>query len=83
MISKKSFGPLEVYEWGINQDQNAYELYSWLENDFYKDESYCIDIEMERLLEQIQSVVAYFRQTDCRNGWIFTKRSSKGCVMQH
>ncbi len=69
LISKKSFGPLEIYEWGINQDQNAYELYSWLENDFYKDESYCIDIEMERLLEQIQSVVALF-QTNGLPKWV-------------
>lgn len=61
LILKKSFGPLEVYEWGIDSDKNAYELYRWLENEFYEDESYCITIEREKLLEQIHSVTSLFR----------------------
>lgn len=61
LISKRSFGPLEVYEWGIDADKNAYELYKWLENDFYEDESYCQNIEREKLLEQIHSVISLFR----------------------
>lgn len=36
LISKASFGPLEVYEWGIDADNNAFERYEWLENDFYQ-----------------------------------------------
>lgn len=61
LISQQSFGPLEVYEWGIDSDKNAYELYKWLENDFYEDESYCQNIEREKLLEQIHSVISMFR----------------------
>ncbi len=61
LISKKSFGPLEVYEWGIDSDKNAYERYQWLENEFFEDTSYCITIERERLLKQIYSVISLFR----------------------
>ena len=31
LISKKSFGPLEVYEWGLDNNHNPYERYEWLE----------------------------------------------------
>lgn len=61
LILKMSFGPLEVYEWGIDSDKNAYERYQWLENEFFEDTSYCITIEKEKLLEQIHSVISLFR----------------------
>lgn len=61
LISKKSFGPLEIYEWGLDADNNAYELYKWLENDFYEDESYCRNIEREKLQKQIHSIILLFR----------------------
>lgn len=64
LISKKSFGPLEVYEWGIDSDKKAYELYRWLENDFFEDDSYYINIEREKLLEQIHSVISLFRDNE-------------------
>lgn len=64
LISKKSVGPLEVYEWGIDSNKNAYELYKWLENDFYEDESYFRNIETEKLLEQIHSVISMFRNNE-------------------
>ncbi|MDE7415497.1 MAG: hypothetical protein K2N44_04145 [Lachnospiraceae bacterium] len=64
LITKKSFGPLEVYEWGIDSNKNAYERYKWLENDFYEDESYCQNIEREKLLEQIHSVISVFRNNE-------------------
>ena len=64
LISKKSFGPLEVYEWGIDSNKKAYELYRWLENDFYADESYCQYIEREKLLEQIHSVISLFQHNE-------------------
>ena len=40
LISKKSFGPLEIYEWGLDNNHNPYERYEWLENDLYEDEKY-------------------------------------------
>ena len=61
LISKKSFGPLEVYEWGLDADNNAYELYEWLENDFYEDESYYRNIGREELERQIHSIILLFR----------------------
>ena len=61
LIKKLSFGPLEVYEWGLDSDRNAYELYQWVENEFFEDTSYCITIEKEKLLEQIYSVISLFR----------------------
>lgn len=64
LISKKSFGPLEVYEWGIDPNKNAYELYKWLENDFYEDESYFHNIKTEKLLEQIHSIISLFRDNE-------------------
>lgn len=64
LILKRSFGPLEVYEWGIDSDKNAYELYRWLENDFFEDTSYCITIEREKLSEQIHSVISLFRNNE-------------------
>lgn len=62
LILKKSFGPLETFEWGIDSNKNAYERYRWIENDFYEDTSYDITIEREALLEQIHSVIALFRE---------------------
>lgn len=61
LISKGCFGPLEVYEWGIDADKQAYEHYEWLENDFYQFENYCIKIEWEQLRQQIQNVIVLFR----------------------
>ena len=61
LISKASFGPLEVYEWGIDADNNAFERYEWLENDFYQYENYCITISKEALREQIQIVISLFQ----------------------
>ncbi|MDE6983585.1 MAG: hypothetical protein K2O99_03485 [Lachnospiraceae bacterium] len=64
LISKACFGPVEVYQWGINADGQAYALYEWLENDFYACDNYCITIEREALLKQIQQVIAEFRNSD-------------------
>ncbi|MDE6620901.1 MAG: hypothetical protein K2K74_10530 [Lachnospiraceae bacterium] len=64
LISKKSFGPLEVYEWGIDSDEKVYELYRWLENDFFEDCSYCKYIEREKLLEQLHTVISLFQNNE-------------------
>ena len=34
IIKKVSFGPLEVYEWGIDYNHIPYAYYQWVENDF-------------------------------------------------
>ena len=44
LISKGCFGPVEVYEWGIDANKQAYERYEWLENDFYQGDNYWITI---------------------------------------
>ena len=51
LISKKSFGPLEVYEWGLDNNNNPYERYEWLEDDFYEGYKYCKTITREELQE--------------------------------
>lgn len=61
LISKGCFGPLEVYEWGIDADRQAYERYEWLENEFYQYDNYRIKIEWKRLRQQIQNVIVLFR----------------------
>ena len=61
LILKMSFGPLETYEWGIDSNKNAYECYRWLENDYFADESYRINIERKELLAQLHSVISLFR----------------------
>ncbi len=50
-ISLKSFGPLEIWEWGLDADDKPYELYKWIENDFYEDSNYCKNITVDELLE--------------------------------
>ncbi|MBQ8724558.1 MAG: hypothetical protein IJY74_02660 [Oscillospiraceae bacterium] len=40
IITKLSFGPLEVFEWGIDSKRKPYEMYMWCENDFFKTDNY-------------------------------------------
>ena len=61
IIKKVSFGPLEVYEWGIDFNNTPYEWYEWVENDFYEDENYRRNITREELFNQILSVVSLFK----------------------
>ena len=39
LISMKSFGPLEIWEWGIGSDGTPFMRYAWLENDYYADDN--------------------------------------------
>lgn len=61
LISKKSFGPLEVYEWGLDNNNNPYERYEWLEDDFYEGYKYCKTITREELLKEIYYVISVFK----------------------
>ena len=62
IIKKVSFGPLEVYEWGIDFNNTPYECYQWVENDFYEDENYRRNITREELFNQILSVILLFKE---------------------
>ena len=60
LISEKSFGPLELFEWGLDHNNNPYELYQWLEDDFFENNNFCKTITKEELLKQIDRVIAMF-----------------------
>ena len=62
LISMKSFGPLEIFEWGIDRNNVPYELYQWLENDFFEDSNYHKAITKEELLKQIEIVISLFEK---------------------
>lgn len=64
IISKCSFGPLEVYEWGIDDDGKPYEMYKWCENDLYEDENGTKAITFEELSRKIDKA----RQLAANNG---------------
>lgn len=56
IISKRSFGPLEVYEWGIDSGRKPYEMYQWCEDDFYEDENYTKSITVSELYKEIDNM---------------------------
>ena len=60
LIRMLSFGPLEVYEWGIDAGGLPYEEYKWIENDFYADENYFKHIKKQALTEQIENLISLF-----------------------
>lgn len=60
LISMKSFGPLEIFEWGTDRNNEPYELYQWLEDDFFENSNYCKNITKEELLKQIEKVISLF-----------------------
>ena len=62
LIKKVCFGPLEVYEWGINSDNSPYEMYQWCENEFLEDTSYNKTISWEELDTQLKSCIKSFDQ---------------------
>lgn len=61
IIKKVSFGPLEVYGWGIDFNNIPYECYKWVENNFYEYENYRRNITREELFNQILLVVSLFK----------------------
>lgn len=64
LISIKSFGPLEVYEWGLDKNQVPYKLYKWLEDDFFENNNYRMSITKDELINRIQYLISVFE----RNG---------------
>lgn len=58
LIHKASFLPLEYYEWGINQNKQAFERYQWCEEDFYEDINYCNIITKDELIKEIDDLIS-------------------------
>ena len=63
VIKMKCFGPLEVYEWGIDADGEFYEEYQWIENDLY-DDDYEKKISKEKFMEQIENMKSLVQDTE-------------------
>lgn len=59
LIAKRSFGPLEIYEWGIDRKGKPYEMYQWCENDFFENESYIKNISHAELKLQIDIMMQF------------------------
>ena len=64
LIKKVSFGPCEVYKWGLDINKLPYEQYQWCENDFFEDESYIKHITRAELLSQIRNVIRVFTEQE-------------------
>ena len=62
LIRQASFGPLEVYDWGIDEEGIPYEEYEWCENDWFKDDNYFRHISKEELEEQIEKLIGTFTE---------------------
>ncbi len=60
LISKKSFGPLEIFEMGIDSNNIPYECYEWLENDWFEDFSYRKNITNQDLINVINLELKIF-----------------------
>lgn len=69
IVRKMSVGPCEYFEWGINASGKTYEEYKWLENDFYEDENYEEEIEIELFVSKIQRMKELVEGTEI-NSWI-------------
>ena len=64
LISMKSLGPLEIWEWGFLPENQPFMRYAWLENDFYTDDNRTEYISMETLLEKISAFAEKLREYD-------------------
>ena len=62
LITKKSVGPVEVWEWGIREGTQPFMRYAWLENDFYEDDNRTEFLCMAELLEKIRFLAKQLRE---------------------
>ena len=62
LIQKLSFGPCEVYEWGLDNNNLPYEKYKWCEDDFHAHENYFKHITKKKLTEQIENLISEFAE---------------------
>lgn len=70
LIKMLSFGPLEVYEWGIDADGFPFEEYQWAENDFY-DDNYVKRITKQELTGQIEKLISLLMKHELSE-WVST-----------
>ncbi len=73
IISKVSFGPLEVYEWGIDSTGKPYESYRWCEDDFFEYQNYRKNITGKELNSKIQNMIKIAEQAGLSD-WIMLYR---------
>lgn len=64
LICKSSFGPLEVWEWGLDVNNIPYEDYQWCEDDFFADLSGRKPITAAELIKVIQSTCKLYDEND-------------------
>ena len=64
LVAKACFGPLEVYAWGIDLNGRPYKEYEWIENDFFADENYHIEISWDELISEIENMRDFFRERE-------------------
>ena len=61
-ISIACFGPLEIDELGLDEQNKPYELHKWCEDDLYEDENYCRNISMEELIKKMEYYISFFQK---------------------
>ena len=71
LIEKRSFGPLEAYDWGIDKDNKPFEQYNWCENDLFEDSNYFRHITKKELTEQIEGLIRLFMHNELPE-WVIT-----------
>ncbi|MGN0396008.1 MAG: hypothetical protein ACI4EF_11645 [Coprococcus sp.] len=64
IIRRLCFGPLEVYEWGLNEKGEPYEKYEWCENDLYEDDNYSKVITREEFIKEIDHMKKVIKDTE-------------------
>ncbi|MBQ8824446.1 MAG: hypothetical protein IJZ64_04355 [Ruminococcus sp.] len=69
LIKKLSFGPLEIWEYGLNKNGKYYEMYEWLENDYFKDLNHKTEISKEYICKEINSLLDILQKNDLNN-WV-------------
>ena len=62
LIMYRCWGPLQVHEWGIDPNGKPYKEYNWVEDDFFADDNYHIEISWEELISKIEYVIDFFRK---------------------
>ena len=75
LIKKRSFGPLETYDWGIDVNGLPYEEYQWCENDLFENENY-----FKHISKKEQSRRTYLRaiiRTNVPSACIFNFQGSR------
>ncbi len=79
IITKLSFGPLEMFEWGIDSKGKPYRMYLWLENDFFKTDDYVEEITNSELKQQIESMIQLAVSNDLSE-WVLIYEQAIGML---